>query len=105
MKLGGVCERRKEGRSLPDETKTLKGRFFTPAPPSETMTTNCVEELTMEYKVGKCIYDCTDVEQMLFEQRGLQQVCYGWTCSQHDLLSGSICWHGQDRKVCVCSVR
>jgi len=35
---------------------------------------NILEDLTMEYKVSRCVYDFTDVEIMLNEQRGNREV-------------------------------
>lgn len=38
------------------------------------MASNIFEELTMDYKVARCVYDFTDVEIMLKEQRGNREV-------------------------------
>ena len=32
------------------------------------------EDLTMEYRINRCLYDVTDVERALFEQRGSKEV-------------------------------
>ena len=32
------------------------------------------EDLTMEYRINRCLYDLTDVERALLEQRGSKEV-------------------------------
>jgi hypothetical protein len=43
------------------------------------MANNFLEELTMDYKVARCVYTFTDVEEMLGEQRGNREVSLFWT--------------------------
>lgn len=38
------------------------------------MAASILEDLTMDYKVSRCVYNLTDVEIMLKEQRGNREV-------------------------------